>query len=96
VTVTFLPETSGRAEPPKFAFAIGRPVGSAVRRNLVRRRLRSIVRELIAQPSSPVGPGTYLVAVGPEASVLSYGELRSIVETAIEKIGADERGSAES
>jgi ribonuclease P protein component len=95
VTVTFLPETSGRAEPPKFAFAVGRSVGSAVRRNLVRRRLRAIVRELVTQPSSPVESGTYLVAVGPDAGVVSYGELRSIVEAAIETIGSDETGPTE-
>jgi ribonuclease P protein component len=90
VTVTFLPETSERAEPPKFAFAVGRPVGSAVRRNRVRRRLRAIVRELLARPSSPVEPGTYLVAVGPEAVTQSYGELKSSVEAAIAKVGPNE------
>jgi ribonuclease P protein component len=95
VTVTFLPDTSGRAEPPKFAFAVGRAVGSAVRRNLVRRRLRSIVRELIARPNSSVVSGTYLVACGPETGTLSYGELKSIVEAALERSGASETGSGE-
>ncbi len=36
---------STRAEPPRIAFAVGRPVGNAVVRNRVRRRLRAAVRE---------------------------------------------------
>jgi ribonuclease P protein component len=34
-------------QPTRFGFIVGKGVGSAVRRNLVRRRLRAISRELL-------------------------------------------------
>jgi ribonuclease P protein component len=88
VTVTFLAEAApeAQAEPPKVAFAVGRQVGKAVRRNRVRRQLRSIMRELVARPETPVGPGTYLVSARPGVTTLSYQELKSTVEAALEQI----------
>jgi hypothetical protein len=41
------------------------------------------MRELVAQPSSPVPPGTYLVGVNPQVTTLSYQELKSTVEAAL-------------
>jgi ribonuclease P protein component len=97
VTVTFLAEAAPEAqtEPPKVAFAVGRQVGPAVRRNRVRRQLRSIMRELVARPDTPVGPGTYLVSARPEVTALSYQELKSTVETALEQIRATQRTAGE-
>jgi ribonuclease P protein component len=63
----------------RVAFAIGRPVGPAVVRNRVRRRLRAAVREL------DVSPGAYLIAAGPDAVELAYSELRGHLEAAIDE-----------
>ncbi len=97
VAVTFLADTASAApaEPPKVAFAVGRRVGRAVRRNRVRRQLRSIMRELVAQPNTLVGPGTYLVATGPEVTTLSYQELKNTVEKALAQIPATRRVARE-
>jgi len=40
------------AEPTRFGFIVGKNVGGAVQRNLVRRRLRSIGRDLLATNAS--------------------------------------------
>lgn len=97
VTVTFLAEAApeAQAEPPKVAFAVGRNVGRAVRRNRVRRQLRSIMRELVARPETPVGPGTYLVSTRPGVTTLSYQELKRTVETALEQIQAKQNTTGE-
>ncbi|MEM8903166.1 MAG: ribonuclease P protein component [Actinomycetota bacterium] len=50
--------------PPRIAFATPRKVGTAVKRNLVRRRLRELLRA-----ASPA-PGLYLVRVSPGAAEL--------------------------
>jgi ribonuclease P protein component len=77
VWVTWLPATD--AGPPRLAFAIGRSVGTAVVRNRIRRRLRSVFTELA--PDLP--PGTYLVGTDARAATLDYGELRRTVTAAI-------------
>jgi len=60
------------------AFAVGRPVGGAVVRNRVRRRLRSIVA------GANTAPGDYLVQARPDAATLSYDGLRHCTVSAIE------------
>jgi ribonuclease P protein component len=79
-------DASPVADPPKVAFAIGRSVGTAVRRNRVRRRLRAILRELAGRPDAPLGAGSYLVTVRPAVTTLSYQELRSLVEDLVRQI----------
>ena len=59
--------------PPQVAFAIGRPVGSAVRRNRVRRRIRAILSD------SKVPPGVLLIGASPRVGELTYDELRNKV-----------------
>ena len=59
------------AEPPRVAYSIGRKVGPAVRRNLIRRRLRMLARQV----APDLRPGCYLVGVGPSATKLSYSGL---------------------
>ena len=55
------------------AYAIGRPVGGAVVRNRVRRRLRAL---LVAEASrQPLAPGYYLVGARPGAAGASFAEL---------------------
>lgn len=61
----------------RVAFAVGRPVGTAVVRNRLRRRLRAAFREL-APP-----PGLYLVAAGPPAARQSYSDLRDDLAAAL-------------
>ncbi|MEI8000467.1 MAG: ribonuclease P protein component [Actinomycetes bacterium] len=66
--------------PPRVAYAVGRSVGDAVRRNRVRRRLRAAVREHAAElrPAS-----AYLVGAGPEARVMTSKSLSEAVQTAL-------------
>lgn len=61
------------ADPPRVAFAVGRPVGSAVARNRLRRRLRAIVADVGPQP------GTYLLSAGSAAGTLAHQDLRAVV-----------------
>lgn len=77
LTVTWLAGPFG--EPPRLAFAVGKPVGNAVVRNRIRRRLRAIFTELAPQ----LPPGTYLVGAGPAVLDLDYGDLRRTVCTAL-------------
>lgn len=76
--VTYLPGPDG----PAVAYAIGKPVGTAVVRNRLRRRLRALVVEL-APPT-----GTYLVAATPSATSLTFAELRIELATAFDEATA--------
>jgi ribonuclease P protein component len=59
-------------DPPRVAFAIGRPVGNAVVRNRVRRRLRAVC----AANAGDLAPGhCYLVGATSAAADATYGEL---------------------
>jgi ribonuclease P protein component len=80
LTVTWLPGSEGT--PPRLAFAIGRPVGTAVVRNRLRRRLRS----LFAEQAAGLPPGTYLLGAGPAAATLDHGELRRTLTTALKQL----------
>lgn len=68
--------------PVAVAFAIGKPVGTAVVRNRIRRRLRAAVLEL-APP-----PGDYLVAVTPAAAEASYQALRADLASCLTDVTA--------
>lgn len=83
VSVTWLPGPDD--EPPRLACAVGRPVGTAVVRNRLRRRARAI----IAEAASELPGGTYLVGLAPAAAGLTYGELRTTVLTAIAALPRD-------
>ncbi|WP_168625975.1 ribonuclease P protein component [Cryobacterium sp. BB307] len=49
--------STGESRPPRFGFIITRKVGNAVKRNLVRRRLRALCYRLLPA----VAPGTDVV-----------------------------------
>jgi ribonuclease P protein component len=66
----------------RVAFAIGKPVGTAVVRNRIRRRLRA------ALPSLSPAPGTYLIAVSPAAANASYQALRTDLESCLADVTA--------
>lgn len=59
-------------DPPRVAFAIGRPVGNAVVRNRLRRRLRALCQT----HASEMLPGhSYLVGASPAAPSATFREL---------------------
>ena len=63
----------GNAAPLRLGIATSRKVGNAVVRNRIRRRLKSIVRELAPQ----VRPGAeILIGVRAAASTATFAELR--------------------
>jgi ribonuclease P protein component len=55
-----LPDSS--CAMPQVAFAIGRPVGTAVTRNRIRRRMRELLRQ------TPMTPGLYLFGITRDAT----------------------------
>ena len=69
---------------PRVAYAIGRPVGNAVARNRLRRRLRALVDDAAAE----LRPGAYLIAATPAATTLDTGELRRTLQTALNRLPA--------
>jgi len=77
LSVTRLAPEAGGSPVPAVAYAIGRPVGGAVERNRLRRRLRAIIAEV------DLAPGTYLVGAGPAAAALSQQELRALVQAGV-------------
>jgi ribonuclease P protein component len=63
-------------ESTRCGFVVSRRLGSAVRRNAVRRRLREIVRPMVAQ----VQPGADLVFTArPASATADYAALRDAV-----------------
>jgi ribonuclease P protein component len=76
-------------DPPvaRVAYAVGRKTGGAVVRNRLRRRLRAAVAEL----SDQLRPGAYLVSAGPDASGLSYEQLKASVARAMSSASEDRR-----
>lgn len=78
LTVVRLPVAAGGSPVPAVAFAIGTPVGTAVVRNRLRRRLRALLVE-VGPP-----PGTYLVSAGPPARAASDQELRAALVEAMQ------------
>ncbi len=61
--------------PPRVAFAIGRPVGSAVVRNRLRRRLRELLRAATHTDPALLVCGELLVGAQPGAAVRTFEEL---------------------
>jgi ribonuclease P protein component len=57
----------------RFGFVVAKTVGGAVKRNLVKRRMREIARELLAQHQSGI---TVVVRALPGAAELDWNKLR--------------------
>jgi ribonuclease P protein component len=75
----------------RVGYAVSRRVGSAVTRNLVKRRLRTIIREL------PITPGFDIVAVPQPPSVIaSYRELTRETARSALRLSLLERSTTES
>ena len=66
---------------PAIAYAIGRQVGGAVKRNLLRRRLR----ELLKAKAYKVLPGFYLIGAASGATKLSFVDLGQQVDSLLER-----------
>jgi len=60
---------------PHVAYALGRPLGSAVSRNRLRRRLR----EILASHESSMTPGWYLFGADAPALSMSFAQLSDAV-----------------
>ncbi len=63
------------------SFSIPRKVGGAVVRNRVRRRLRSVLREMAGH----MLPGAYLVVVRDNLNTMKYCKLVEIMDITIKK-----------
>ncbi len=72
------------ASPLRVAFSVGRSVGSATRRNLLRRRLRVIVAA--AAPRAGIAAGWLLIGARPSATELTFDQLRSEVVQLVHKL----------
>ncbi|MDZ7674721.1 MAG: ribonuclease P protein component [Acidimicrobiales bacterium] len=68
-----LVDGDGASDRVEVAFAIGRAVGVAVVRNRLRRRLRVLMDERVAEG---LVPGHYLVGARPGAVELTFDQLR--------------------
>lgn len=75
---SFVPDPE--LSPPQVAFAIGRAVGTAVRRNRLRRRLRVLLDE------AALPPGLYLIGARPPAGELAFDAVRSEVVTLARRV----------
>lgn len=83
ISVTFV--GGGPSGPPRVAYAVGRRVGSAVRRNRLRRRLRAVVADL----APDMRPGAYLVGAAADAADLPFGELKAVVSRALRAVSEE-------
>jgi len=67
-----VPAAAGEDTPPRAGFVVSRAVGNAVVRNMVRRRLRVLVREYLS--SLPRG-SLLVVRAHPQAATVSQADL---------------------
>ena len=79
-SVTWMPPTDLTA-PPRAGFAVGKPVGGAVVRNRIRRRLRAGLRELQAADRLP--GGTYLLGATADAATVPWPQLIASLDDAV-------------
>ena len=70
-------------EPVRVGFTVGRPVGDAVVRNKVRRRLRHIVRERLYR--LPAG-SLLVVRANPKAASARNDELAADIDAALDRL----------
>lgn len=77
-------KTAEQAMQSRFGFVAGRHVGSAVRRNRVKRRLREIIRSRLEQ----IEPGwDFLVVARQPAAEATFAELESAMVQLLQRAG---------
>ncbi len=81
MTVAFYRQNSFITEI-RVSFVVSKKYGNAVKRNLCKRRLREITREVANQ----LIPGDYLIIMKPNAAKLDYKDLRTAAQNAVLKI----------
>jgi len=91
LTVTFAPDPPASNDPPRVAFSVARRVGPAIRRNQIRRRVRSAMRAMMVDSPPMVPSGAYLISVRPEAVTRTYEELSNDLQTALAKLSRASR-----
>jgi len=72
---------------PHVGYALSRHVGSAVRRNRLRRQLR----ELVKLRDDRLRPGWYVIGASPKATALSFAQLSDEMDSLVQrcaKVGA--------
>ncbi|MCB1029126.1 MAG: ribonuclease P protein component [Microthrixaceae bacterium] len=89
VTVISAPSSAAR---PRVAFALSRKVGTAVTRNLIRRRLRALMSEAEQQGRLPIND--YLIVGAPAITTLSYPQLRDHLSAAVRSANRPRSGVA--
>ncbi len=82
MSLRFCP-TDGRGDPPRVAYAIGRPFGTAVERNRARRRLRAAVA---LEQALLLDGGAYLVAAERSVMTVTFPTLRDHVATVLRAV----------
>jgi len=82
IVVHYLPNA---LDHDRFGIATGRRLGSAVRRNLVRRRLRHALRTM---PSAPGQGWDILVVARPATATASFGELSAALQGLLTSVRA--------
>ncbi len=70
--------------PPRVGFVVSRGVGGAVVRNLVRRRLRELIRARLDR----LPEGLLVVRATPQAAVASYAALGADIDRCLERLAA--------
>jgi ribonuclease P protein component len=82
--VHLLVDRSLEDDSPRVGFVVSRGVGSAVVRNLVKRRLRHVVRDFLTTlpPSSEL-----VVRAQPVAATMTSAELRVELARCLERVG---------
>lgn len=73
-----------KLEQPKIGFVVSKKVGKAHTRNLVKRRLRAIVREILPRMDQK---HNYIITSKAEAQELEYQALKQQVEYILTKNG---------
>ncbi len=75
--------TANTADEPLVGFVVSKAIGKAVTRNLVKRRLRSIVRDRIADV--PNG-GLLVIRALPKAATADFAQLKKDLDSNLDKI----------
>ncbi|MDD3921104.1 MAG: ribonuclease P protein component [Eubacteriales bacterium] len=78
-----------RNSQKRVGFSVSKKVGSAVTRNLVKRRLRECVRPRLPE----MGNGLYVIVAHPSCAERSYRQLQSCVDVMFHKLSLRMQGT---